>query len=197
MGDLVNMVGRLNAIDKLGKSLDANFIEELQNSGGLFKFVFLPHGSLFKRIVIKLARCFQSSTDTFVINNQTLGITLEDVLYLCHLPIDGKPVLIGHCPTNEAFDRLYGEIPKSDITVHKLTMIACDTLKTTQQRKIAVLLIIIWLVIMPGDDSRIPKSYVELLLNVDDVSSYAWGAALLSYLVTGLRKFVEENWSRF
>jgi hypothetical protein len=125
-------------------------------------------------------------------NNQTLGIILEDVLYLCHLPIDGKPVLIGHCPTNEAFDRLYGEIPKSDIIVHKLTMIACDTLKTTQQRKIAVLLIIIRLVIMLADDSRIPKSYVELLENVDDVSSYAWGAALLSYLVTGLRKFVED-----
>jgi hypothetical protein len=63
-------------------------------------------------------------------------------------------------------------------------MIACDTLKTTQQRKIAVLLIIIRLVIMLADDSRIPKSYVELLENVDDVSSYAWGAALLSYLVT-------------
>ncbi|KAK2423423.1 hypothetical protein QL285_033877 [Trifolium repens] len=173
MGDLVNMVGRLNVIDKLRKSLDANFIEELQNSGGLFKFVFLPHGALFKRIVIKLARCFQSSTDTFVINSQTLGITLEDMLYLYHLPIDGKPVLVDHCPTNEAFDRLYGEIPKSDITVHKLTMIACDTLKTTQQRKNAVLLIIIRLVIMPKDDSRIPKSYVELLENVDDVSSYA------------------------
>ncbi|WJX68281.1 Ulp1 peptidase [Trifolium repens] len=71
-------------------------------------------------------------------------------------------------------------------------MIACDTLKTTQQRKIAVLLIIIRLVIMLADDSRIPKSYVELLENVDDVSSYAWGAALLSYLVTGLRKFVED-----
>jgi hypothetical protein len=45
---------------------------------------------------------------------------------------------------------------------------------------------------MLADDSRIPKSYVELLENVDDVSSYAWGAALLSYLVTGLRKFVED-----
>jgi hypothetical protein len=123
-----------------------------------------------------------------------MGITLQDVLFLCHLPINGKPVIVDLCPTDVAFRKVFGEDSrqrKGCVGAAFLTMIARDIDRSLDQRKIATLLVIIRSVIMPSlNGTRISTSFVELLENLDGVSDYAWGAALLAFLFNGIEKFL-------
>ncbi|WJX67163.1 hypothetical protein P8452_51656 [Trifolium repens] len=187
-------LGRLAMLCKLKSSLDAKFIEELKSSKGLFKFLFVHEADILIPLVQKLLKYFDLKYNTFEINGHKMGITLQDVLFLCHLPINGKPVIVDLCPTDVAFRKVFGEDSrerKGCVGAAFLTMIARDIDRSLDQRKIATLLVIIRSVIMPSlNGTRISTSFVELLENLDGVSDYAWGAALLAFLFNGIEKFL-------
>lgn len=185
------MGGRLETLSTLCKSIDADFKNELRAEGGLFQFLFVPEANILKPVVEKLLKCFEANSSTFLINGLRLGRTLQDVLFICHLPIDGKLVLLERCPSDEAFKRVYPEGPhdkKRKEGFYK--SVACDSNFSSKQRKIAILMLILRGFVMPSfDGNSIPPSFVALLEDVDSVSNYAWGAAMLSYLLTGIEKF--------
>ncbi|KAJ1410091.1 Aminotransferase-like, plant mobile domain [Sesbania bispinosa] len=64
-------------------------------------------------------------------------------------------------------------------------------LKGPQNHKIyALLLLIINCIIVPSGDGHLCRpSYVQFIKELNDVNGYAWGAALLSFLYHGMKKY--------
>ena len=108
------------------------------------------------------------------------------------MPIKGNIVLIQHCPSDEAFKNVFLVQPPDDRkTLGEFYLqIACNINLPLKQRKIAVLMIIIRSIVMPSSDKNyLPTAFISLLEDEDSVSKYAWGAALLSFLLTGIENF--------
>lgn len=189
--------GRLDTLFELNDSIGADRVlrNSLVGCGGLFKFLLVDKPpQLLTQLAERFIDLYDASTNSFLINHHRIGITLQDVLFLCHLPITGKPLILTKCPSTEAYERVFGEKPDSKFsaTSRVLQNFVTDKNRSLEERKIAILLIIIRNGIMPtATSTMIPASYVEVLENLDGVSEYAWGAALLSHLLNGLENFKE------
>lgn len=181
--------GNLQTLTDLYKSIDDDFKTVLFWEKGLYEYLLVPKVNILTPVVDKLLNYFDRNTLTFLINGQRLGITLQDVLFICPLPIKGNIVLIQHCPSDEAFKNVFlVQAPDDRKTLGEFYLqIACNTNLPLKQRKIAVLMIIIRSIVMPSSDKNyLPTAFISLLEDEDFVSKYAWGAALLSFLLTGI-----------
>lgn len=79
---------------------------------------------------------------------QTLGVTLEDVLYITGLP--GKPVLFKTTFDDQVLFNVFGNFKnKTAASIRELTDIAEDNEERYERRKIAVLLILLYAFIAP------------------------------------------------
>nr|QIA97929.1 hypothetical protein AP_R.00g000270-v1.0.a3 [Amaranthus palmeri] len=120
--------------------------------------------------------------------NYGLNPTLEDVLYLTGLPIVGKPVIFDKTVDNDAFMRVFEEQGTNIISLTTLDRIAKDHTRSDDKRIKAILLILICCIIAPstsGHECR--ATLVQFVEHLDQVNSYAWGAALLAYLYSELK----------
>uniref|UniRef100_A0A803LAN3 Aminotransferase-like plant mobile domain-containing protein n=1 Tax=Chenopodium quinoa TaxID=63459 RepID=A0A803LAN3_CHEQI len=71
-----------------------DLLNQCVESGGLYSVLTLPESNLLSPFLKEVMEYNVVGTNTFQINGHTLGITLEDVLFLTRLKIDGDPVLI-------------------------------------------------------------------------------------------------------
>ncbi|WOG92544.1 hypothetical protein DCAR_0311814 [Daucus carota subsp. sativus] len=133
---------------------------------------------------------YDPDTHTFDISGHVLGVTLKDVLYLTGLPIQGKPLIYEKSLDEDAFMRVFGEEFKDrkTLTFDEVKNIARDGRRLFNVRKIAVLLIMCEYFICPTNNHHtVISQKVHLVENVDEIDSYALGAALLSFLYHGLK----------
>lgn len=168
---------------------DEVFLKKLQNEGGLFTPLFLADADikLLTPLIESLLNKYDHELNVFKVKGKILSITLEDILYLTHLPIDGKPVLCKLSPSEVSSKEVFGD--KKANTITDLEKIAFDKENDERQRKVAVLKMIIGCFIMPSYNGyEISSTYVDFLKDLDEVPKYAWGAALLAFLVHGLQK---------
>ncbi|KAL2903609.1 Protein MAIN-LIKE 2, partial [Bienertia sinuspersici] len=125
----------------------------------------------------------------FRVCGQCMNITLEDVLYLTGLPIRGKPLVPKDSKDFPAFSRVFGKpVGLKKLTLLELKTICVDRERTVDQRMKAILFSIIMCVIIPSSTGPCWTSYVQFIEKLDELDSYAWGAALLSYLYDGLKR---------
>ncbi|MFS7932974.1 hypothetical protein Hanom_Chr04g00374261 [Helianthus anomalus] len=108
---------------------------------------------------------YNRDSNVFVVKGKRLSITLEDILYLTHLPIDGKPVLCKESLSKEACEEVF--IDRAPTKIQDLKNIAFDKNNDKRKRKF--------------------PPHVELLKDLDEAPKYMWGAALLAYLVHELQ----------
>lgn len=134
----------------------------------------------------------------FVFPNEIVtNPTLEDVLYLTGLPIVGEPLIPNDSRDPEAFRRVFGDevvtslnIVGSTFPLRHLDKIANDGTLGREKRLIAILLKVIHCVIIPSHDGHTCKcSYVQFVEDLSKVNDFAWGAALLSFLIEGMKKY--------
>ncbi|KAL2903211.1 Protein MAIN-LIKE 1 [Bienertia sinuspersici] len=126
---------------------------------------------------------------TLQINGQTLGITLEDVLFLTRLRIDGDPVLIKNYSDVHSIS-IFGEVIKD---ISELRTIALNKDMDPSKRNVAILMTIVVCFVMPsGNGITMYPAFLELLSDPDKTSDkYAWGAAILAYLQYHLQKLMK------
>lgn len=181
--------GKLNTISQLYNDLDDVFKAELEGNC-LFKLLKLPSSQHLSPLLGVLLKFYDSQQHVFNFGAHQLGITLEDVLYLTGLPIRGKPVICSDSRDIMAFTRVFGLSGEKRVSLKKLKEIAVDQNQDLRRRKIGVLLILISCFITPSHDGqRICATYIQFVENLDDVDSYAWGAALLAFLYSGMEKW--------
>ncbi|XP_057807501.1 SNF2 domain-containing protein CLASSY 4-like isoform X2 [Salvia miltiorrhiza] len=184
--------GKLETIAQLYEGLDEDFKAELEASSDascLFRLLKVPKSNILKPLVETLLRKYDCKKCVFAFGLYNLNVTLEDVLFLTGLPIWGEPVISSNSRDEQAFTRVFGEQMKRTLSMEQLRAIAIDVTKEHRKRKIAVLLIIISCFIVPSSDGqRVDTTYVQFVERLEEVDSYAWGAALLAFLYSGINK---------
>jgi hypothetical protein len=118
----------------------------------------------------------------FRVCGQNTNVTLEDVLFLTHLSITGRPIVPINSKELQAFDRIFS-IKKIKLSLLELRGICCDSSRNVDVRIKTILLMIVTCLICPNGNGQICyTSYVQYIENLEEVNSYAWGAAMLAYL---------------
>ncbi|KAL9670434.1 hypothetical protein QQ045_007986 [Rhodiola kirilowii] len=146
-----------------------------------------------------LVERWSSETHTFHLRNGEMTITLEDVGVLTGLPIEGRAVttdkdIEDYGPLCE---QLLGVVPihgKRDTTVrhtwfrdHMQTLPPEATELDIQRYARAYMLLMLGSSLLPDSStSEISLHYLPLLADLDSLSSYSWGAAVLAYLYRSL-----------
>lgn len=162
---------------------------------------------------------FDMDSNCFIINDHHLCFGLQDVYFLTGLPITGKPVTGVDCDANGLCIRLLGKEnylvvknkgkenngddddvddgPKKKDCVN-LNQLRNDFATVPQgidnegldKYVRAYVLYIIGSVIATDEENTcVPTMYLALLENVDEIKTYAWGAALLANIYVEIRKF--------
>lgn len=119
----------------------------------------------------------------FVCNGLKLFIMLEDVLFITRLPVKGQ--LIANASKNtKAFKDVFNlTLVKCPCSIEKIKEIVLNDEKSRDERKKALWLILMSRFIVPsGDGHRVKVDHVAYVNNLTEVTSYAWGVDLLSYL---------------
>lgn len=182
--------GKLFTIAHLFETLDESFKAELDASSdasSLISLLRVPKAFILRPLLRALLEHYSSEKHVFVFGHCHLNVTLEDVLYLTGLPIWGQPVINSNSRDEHAFTRVFGEHKNRTVSMEQLRGIAKDVTNDYRKRKIAVLLIIISCFIVPPSSGRqIDTTYVQFVEKLEDVDSYAWGAALLAFLYSGI-----------
>ncbi|KAL1823809.1 hypothetical protein ACET3Z_010587 [Daucus carota] len=113
VGKLARGAGRLKGISDFWESLDAQFKEDLltKNPNSILLLVNDIKGAdlLSDLLGTVIDKYYDPDTHTFDISGHVLGVTLEDVLYLTGLPIQGKPLIYEKSLDEDAFMRVFGE----------------------------------------------------------------------------------------
>ncbi|CAA0811658.1 Unknown protein [Striga hermonthica] len=150
--------------------------------GGLFHMLGLPDVHILGPFISVIYEFFTAKTSMFTINGHVMGITLEDVLYLLRLPINGELVLVGE-NSHLSYKKFFGEDSKK-VKISHLNRIVYNSTENKEKRMRALLLIIIWHFVMPTKNGDgIYPSLASLLENPYNTSSiHAWGAAVLAFL---------------
>jgi hypothetical protein len=130
-----------------------------------------------------------------ICGGQRMNVTLEDVLYLTNLPIVDRAVVPNNNKDKESFQRVFLiHEGKNTITLADLKILCLDRDRIEVERIKVVLLMIVTCLIAPYGNGHICRtSYVKFIKKLDEVDSYAWGAAMLSYLYQGMKLNMEEG----
>lgn len=130
----------------------------------------------------------------FIINDNVLNITLEDVLYITGLPIDGKAVISETSRDKDAFTRAFGILPECKVYTRTLECVALDQSRPKEQRLQALLLLVIVCFVSPVcEDYVVHGHLVQFVTDLAKVDSYSWGAAFLASLYVGLEKYKSKS----
>ncbi|KAL9667717.1 hypothetical protein QQ045_002081 [Rhodiola kirilowii] len=153
-----------------------------------------------------LVERWRSETHTFHLRNGEMTITLEDVGVLTGLHIEGRAVTTDQEVDDYAplCEQLLGVVPlhgKRDTTVRRTwfknnmqTLPPEATEVEIQRYARAYILLMLGSSLLPDSSgSEISLHYLLLLADLDSLSSYSWGAAVLAYLYRSLCNACESK----
>lgn len=146
------------------------------------------------KLVRILLDCYASDDEVFVCNGLKLFITLEDVLFIIGLPVEGQLIANASKNTTAFTDVFNLTLVKSQCSIEKIKEIVLNDEKSREERKKALWLILMSCFIVPsGDGHRMKADHVAYVNNLIEVTSYAWDVALLSYLHCGIKKWKDVD----
>ncbi|XP_048493089.2 protein MAIN-LIKE 2-like [Beta vulgaris subsp. vulgaris] len=182
-------VGKLQNLSGMEKHLSEtseSFLEECKALGGLYKMLSLPYSKIPTPFLSKVLEYYNPDSNTFNIKGHVLGVTLQDMLFLARIRIDGKPVLVKEYNDDHCIS-IFG---KAMYEFDELKAIIEDTGSDAKKRKVALLMLIVNSIIMPSHNgNRFYPAFFELLSDPDETSmTYAWKAAMLAALQHHLQK---------
>ncbi|KAL6580672.1 hypothetical protein OROMI_006595 [Orobanche minor] len=167
-----------------------DFVQDKIRDGGCGYSSLLSFGQItpFHLPTLPLLRNFLGRYKglRFDFGNIHLQITLEDILYLTGLPIQGKAVLCSVSPDETAFERVFG-IPEVALERTDVQAIVESGRNNDTRMKALLLLIIVFLIDPSRGSGHITREYVQFVEKLGEVDQYAWGAALLCSLYYGLK----------
>ncbi|KAL1803001.1 hypothetical protein ACET3Z_031648 [Daucus carota] len=166
-----------------------NYLDNSEDSRCLLDLLKFPAADIMPSLVSYFLEFYNPEENVFRINDQVLCISLEDVLFLTGLPIDGEPVIDHGNRDAHGFHRVFGLRNQKFHSTAEMKKVVIEG-KDNEVRKIAVLLLIVRCFIVPSDNGgRVSTTYLRFIENVNRVDTYAWGAALLAFLYHGIAEW--------
>ena len=174
---------------------------------GFGHFLVIVPFEIHLGLLVSFAEWFHGPSGDFILRVGEMMITLEDVIRLVGLRIDGKPVVVGwqHCYGNE-LEACYGVRPLRSGRYH--TRVNIRWLKerlddllladvaalgvADQQLRVFLSILFHWLLF--GTSSQmLHASFAPLLLDVERIGTYSWGSVVLAYLISHLEAFSRDR----
>lgn len=172
---------------------------ELVNKAGFGCLRLIPAISLDNPLISALAERWRRETNTFHLTVGEMTVTLEDVVYLLGLSIDGEPVIgVTYTACEAVCIKFLGKAPDSVYTSGgmvklswlKETFSRCPEdapIEDIERHTRAYLLYLVGSTIFSTTTgNKVPVMYLPLFENFDLAGKYAWGAAALSFLYRAL-----------
>ncbi|KAK1358109.1 hypothetical protein POM88_051365 [Heracleum sosnowskyi] len=185
---------RLTTLHNLYNGLDSRFkevIDSSQNSRSLLNFLKFPQAEILPSVLTCALKYYDVSDNVFRINGNVLCLSLEDVKFLTGLPISGRPIIMESNRDLEGFQRCFGLNPNKNCNITVISSLVNNETYTYEQWTKALLLLLIRCVIVPSASGHtVNTTFLKLIEDLDQVDSYAWGAALLAYLYDGIRQYL-------
>lgn len=184
---------KLYTISDLWSGLEDIRDQVNQQSIRLFRLLQLESSNLLAPLVLELLEHYNCDLNTFIFNGHSFAITLEDIMYITGLPIQGIPIMDASKDKN-AFSIFDKNFCKNSCPISKLKDHAKDTrVDPITRMKAALLVLIACFVIPTGDEHQINRNFVKYVDKLGEVDNYAWGAALLAFLHDGISKWKKEQ----
>ncbi|GAU32212.1 hypothetical protein TSUD_277920 [Trifolium subterraneum] len=183
---------KLYTISDLWSGLENIRDQVNQQSIRLFRLLQVESSNLLAPLVLELLEYYNCDLNTFIFNDHSFAITLEDILYITGLPIQGIPIMDASKDKN-AFSNFDTTFCKSSFPISKLKDHAKDTRVDPITRMKATLLVLIACFVIPtGDKHQINRNFIKYVDKLDEVDNYAWGATL-AFLHDGISKWKKEG----
>ena len=165
-------------------------------------------------LVSALVERWRSETNTFHLNCGEISISLEDVGFLFGLPVLGKALTCGELENPKSyFIRVFGQqvvvdeweqcYKRGGISLpwlrHRYGQLPKDATSDDVVRHTkAYLLYLCGAILFPTKSKNIvhPR-YLLLLERLEDIITYAWGAAVLGHLYRGLHEATRKTTKKF
>ncbi|XP_017251308.1 protein MAINTENANCE OF MERISTEMS-like isoform X2 [Daucus carota subsp. sativus] len=177
--------------------LDETFRQHLndsQDSRCLLNLLEFPGVELMPALVCYFLKFYNITENVFCFNGQVLSISLEDVLFLTGLPIDGDAVISNDNRDVDGFRRVFQLENEKNKTFKELKKVAKDVNLDNDTRKKAVLLLMVRCFIVPNCNGHtVTTTYLRFIEDLSRVDSYAWGAALLAFLYHAIAEWKKET----
>lgn len=196
--------GKLSLLCKLKKRIDLAFefrlLRDKKQNCLLRLFNLIDDApdmitSFMNSVLDRELQYYEPGTQVFEFGEYSMGLTLEDVLFITGLPIQGKPVLFAKSSDNKAFFRVFQKYENmTTVPATKIVDICCDMNETYKTRKIALFLVMLFAFIAPDNDKHeIDSVSVQFVENLNEIDDYAWGTALLAYMYNGMNRFTRRR----
>ncbi|KAL6533007.1 hypothetical protein OROMI_027119 [Orobanche minor] len=184
---------KLDTIFKLRNQLckeDPDFLKNFENDNNITHLAALlkfSYSQILTKVNLIIMKHYDTKDRLFKINGVQLGISLEDALYMTGLPIKGKLVICAQFRDPDAFQRVFG-ISGTSSSINAMKQIVLTKERHIDVRKKALLLILIHSFVTSEGKGGFCPIFVQFVDNLQAVNTYAWGAALLSFLYYHLQK---------
>ncbi|KAL3637178.1 hypothetical protein CASFOL_019477 [Castilleja foliolosa] len=172
---------------------------ELVKRAGFGYLRLIPAISLDNPLISALVERWRKETNTFHMTVGEMTVTLEDVVYMLGLRVDGEPVIgVTHTTCESVCVKYLGKAPVTGYTTGgmvklswlKETFSECPdnaSVEDMECRTRAYLLYLIGsTVFSTTTGNKVPVMYLPLFDDFDEAGKYAWGAAALSFLYRAL-----------
>ncbi|XP_020418645.1 protein MAIN-LIKE 2 isoform X1 [Prunus persica] len=169
---------------------------ELVEKAGFGYFRTIPTISLDNSLISALVERWRRETNTFHLPVGEMTITLEDVVLLLGLPVDGKPVMGVTRTPGKVCENLLGKVPEDlnggmvKLTWLKECFSKCPEdapVEETERHTRAYLLYLVGCTIFSTTTgNKVSVMYLPLFEKFDEAGKFAWGAAALAFLYRAL-----------
>ncbi|MBA0570338.1 hypothetical protein Golob_004010 [Gossypium lobatum] len=162
---------------------------------GFGNLLLIPNQMLSKSLLVELMDRWNSEECGFMLLPGIVKITLMDVALILGIRVIGVPILLRE---DEAFSELetdYGAaLWKRKITVASLES-RLDLLGQVVNEDFVrtFILFTFGTILFPNANGKVDSRYLSFLKSLDDISRFAWGAAVLEDIFMWLNKRKESN----
>ena len=150
-------------------------------------------------LLVSFVERFNSNSGSFILRVGEMMITLEDVVRLVGLRVDGEPVVVVWQPCyGDELEAYYGVRPPRSGRCHTCVnvkwlkdrldafLLAEEVTPDIADQQLRVFLSILFHRLFFGTSSQmLHAGSVPLLLDVERIGTYSWGSAVLVYLISG------------
>lgn len=162
---------------------------------GFGNLLQIPNHTLSKNLLVELMSKWSVEKHAFMLNPGELRVTLMDVALIMGLRVVGIPVLPrDHEPFSDLESEYGAALWKRKITIASLESRLDSLVGISNEDFIRTFLLYTFgTFLFPNTNGKVDSCYLSFLKNLDGISQFSWGAAVLEHLFMWLDKRKEMN----
>ncbi|XP_038718745.1 uncharacterized protein LOC120011714 [Tripterygium wilfordii] len=162
---------------------------------GFGNLLLLSNHMLGKNLLLELMNRWSCEQQAFILHIGKISITLMDIVLILGLRVVGRPVILRDEEPFSDLEKDFGAgLWNRKVKITSLESQLDSFGETVNDQFIRTfLLFAIGSLLFPNTSGKVDSRYLSFLKNLDDVSQFAWGAAVLEDIILWLNRRKKEN----